>query len=329
MKEQLQRVRTPNKVPRLVVAPSYVKGAFDSHAVDCPSLFSHGGRHYMSFVGWDTIGYRTGLAVSDDLLNWTKEGLILGRGPAGSPTEFNAAMTGVLRDNALFGSGAAKKVGGRFVGTYHAYPQPGYETGPAIIGLCFSDDLRKWEVSPPVLTPGKPGGWDSGGLYKSWIMEDAGTYYLFYNAKTDAGWPWREQTGVAISTDLQRWEKYAGNPILPVGGPGSIDEVFASDPVVVRDGDTWVMFYYTLDAKAVARDTVAFSKDLLHWEKSNEVLIDVGPPGSIDSRYAHKPGIASAGGRLYHYYCALAPAANPKMGQIEHGEVRGISVATS
>jgi len=323
----VQCVRTPHKLGRLVLTASHKAGEFDSHSVDCPFLFSHGGRYYMTYVGWDTIGYRTGLAVSDDLLTWRKEGLILGRGPAGSATEYNAALTCILRDNELYGAGQLKKVGGRFVGTYHAYPSPGMESGPAVIGLCFSDDLLNWEVGEPVLRPGPWGSWDGGGLYKSWILNDGGTYYLFYNAKDRDPCPWIEQTGLAISMDLEHWDKHAGNPVIPVGPTGAIDEVFASDPVVLRHEDTWVMFYYTLDAGGVARDTVAFSADLLNWKKSNEILIDVGPAGSIDSTYAHKPGVISVDATLYHFYCAVAPAENPRQGDMEFGEVRGIGFA--
>ncbi len=57
--------------------------------------------------------------------------------------------------------------------------------------------------------------------------------------------------------------------------------------------------------------------------------IVVGPPGSIDSRYAHKPAVIGKDGVVYHFYCAVAPAADPKQGEIEYGEVRGISVAHS
>ena len=72
---------------------------------------------------------------------------------------------------------------------------------------------------------------------------------------------------------------------------------------------------------------MAFSDDRVHWVKGEEILIDVGPPGSIDSRYAHKPGIIARDGRLYHFYCAVAPVANQRMGEIEHNEIRGITFA--
>ncbi len=323
----IDRLQTPFKHHSLVLKPSYKRGAFDSHAVDCPFLFWHGGRYYMTYVGWDAIGYRTGLASSDGLLSWHREGMILDRGLAGSVTEFNAALTCILRDNDLFGPSGLKKVDGRFIGTYHAYPRPGYESGPGAIGLCYGDDLYHWEVQEPILRAEDGMAWEAGGLYKSWLLEHAGTYYLFYNAKNRDRWPWIEQTGVALSNDLVHWERHKGNPVLKVGPAGSFDDLFASDPCVLRCGDAWVMFYYGNCSDGHARDSAALSRDLLRWHKSDQILVDIGPPGSIDTRHAHKPGIITHDGRLFHFYCAVSPASNPRMGEIEHDEVRGIAVA--
>ncbi len=331
-KQDLESIRTPHKHEPLVLAASYREGEFDSHAVDCAFPFVHGGKYWMTYVGWDGVGYQTGLASSDDLLNWTKEGLLLGRGPRGSVTEYNMALTCIMRDNELFSSGTLKQVDGRYVGTYHAYPEPGYEAGPAVIGLCFSDDLRSWEVQSPMLEPDASCAWEAGGLYKSWLLEADGTYYLFYNAKDKkdktAG-PWAEQTGFATSTDLVHWQRFPGNPVLRVGPKGAFDDRFASDPVVLRHRDKWLMFYFGLSSDGHARDSVAVSDDLTTWRKSNEILVDVGPAGSIDSCHAHKPGIIAEDGKLYHFYCAVAPAGNWQLGEIEHNEGRGIALATS
>jgi predicted GH43/DUF377 family glycosyl hydrolase len=114
-----------------------------------------------------------------------------------------------------------------------------------------------------------------------------------------------------------------------VGSHGTFDELFASDPCVLRVGDVWAMFYYGNGSDGHARDGVAFSRDLLHWEKTGEALIDVGPAGSIDAQHAHKPSMFYRAGKLYHYYCAVAPAVNRRMGEIEHDEIRGIAVAIS
>ncbi len=326
----LAKLRTPHAYPDLVLAPSHQSGAYDRLAIDAPFLFEHEGRAHLLHIGFDGIGYRTGLALSDDLLHWHKEGLILDRGPQGSPTEFNVAMTWILRDNDLFGPSTLQRVGGRLLGTYHAYPAPGYEAGPAAIGLCWSDDLYHWDVEAPFLHAHDGASWERGGLYKSCLVHHEGVTYLFYNAKNRDHWPWLEQIGVAASTDLRRWTRHPANPILTVGPRGNWDDTFASDPCVLRVGDVWVMFYYGLcSADGHARNGVAFSHDLLHWEKSGEVLVDVGPEGAIDSRYAHKPGVLARDGVLYHYYCAVRPAAQGQPEPPEYGEIRGIGLRTS
>ena len=325
----LSRIRTPHKAGKLLVAPSYRAGAFDSHAVDCPFLFAHAGGYGMTYVGWDGVGYRTGLAFSSDLQTWEKQGLIIDRGPRGSISEYNAALTNILRDNDLFGSAALRPVGGMYVGTYHAYPNPGYEEGPAVIGLCYSADLHKWELGPAILRPDPAWPWEAGGLYKSWLVEHAGVYTLFYNAKNQTAGPWREQTGAACSTDLVHWERCSANPLLRNGPTGAFDDIFASDPCVLRIDQTWVMFYFGLCSDGHARDGCAFSTDLLTWEKADEILVDIGAPGEIDATHAHKAGLIARDGRLHHFYCAVAPLPGGRAGEITHSESRGITCASA
>jgi predicted GH43/DUF377 family glycosyl hydrolase len=150
---------------------------------------------------------------------------------------------------------------------------------------------------------------------------------MFYNAKNQTRGSWKEQTGLAFSNDLVHWERYAGNPVLGNGAAGEFDDVFASDPCVLALEDGWVMFYFGLCSDGHARDSAAYSDDLLHWEKSAEILLDVGKPGDIDATHAHKAGMIAGADRIYHFYCAVAPLPGGKMGDIAHVESRGISVA--
>jgi predicted GH43/DUF377 family glycosyl hydrolase len=325
----LASIRTPHKLNHLLITPSYEHGSFDSHAVDCPFLFRHDGTFYMTYVGWDTIGYRTGLAWSVDLKQWTKLGMIIDRGPAGSLTAHNVALTSIMRDNDLWGEGTLKQIDGQFVGTYHAYPDPGYEKGPGAIGLCHSRNLREWSIEPPILFAPDGTAWERGGLYKSWVLEHNGTFYLFYNAKNKTEGFWHEQIGVALSNDLRTWKRHPQNPVISVGAAGSFRDRFASDPCVLFHDGRWIMFFFGLSTDGHAREGVAFSRDLLHWTVAPDPIIDVGLPGSIDSRYAHKPGIITNDDMLYHFYCAVSPTTDPRMGTISHEEVRGITAAHS
>lgn len=325
----------PEKGEGLVIKPSFREGSFDSHAVDCPFVFSLKGRQGMTYVGWDGTGYQTALSWKEGE-SWTSGRLILPRDPTDPLRRYNAAMTSIIRENGLGSPGELRCFDGWYYGTFHAYPAAGYETGPGSIGFVRSRDLESWEQVGGILQPKDGGPWEQGGLYKSWLMEHEGIFYLFYNAKDrdDFGSVavppnWTEQTGLATSRDLKHWKRFTNNPVLAAGGPGDFDEVFASDPCVLRDGDFWVMFYFGLAADGHAREGYATSRDLYSWEKSGEVLLDIGPAGSIDSIHAHKPAVISWNGRLEHYYCAVSPKEPIELAGVKQAELRGIAYASS
>jgi predicted GH43/DUF377 family glycosyl hydrolase len=323
----MRRLALPRKHGAWVLGPSYVPGTFDSHAVDCPFPFLHDGRFHLLFVGFDGRGYQTGIAESRDLVHWSRKRLYLGRGPAGSVTEHNIALTSVLRHNALFGSGELRRYNGEYIGAYHAYSRPGYEQGPAVIGIARSRDLREWTLEPPCLRPEDGAAWEHGGLHKSYLLEHRGTFYLFYNARNRSDGAWQEQIGLATSHDLVSWTRHPASPVVANGPRGAFDAVFASDPAVYALDDAWVMFYFGLGEDGHARDGVAVSHDLVTWTKAPRPVLEPGPAGSIDSVHAHKPGLVYHGGVLHHFYTAVAPEPAGRLGPIAFGERRGIALA--
>ncbi|WP_147915611.1 hypothetical protein [Ruania zhangjianzhongii] len=324
-----ERLATPHKEGELVLAPSFRAGDFYSHGVDCPFVFRHQGRLGMTVIGWDGIGYQSGLSWFDGSA-WSEPELVFGRDPSSAHRRYNAALTSIMREVDLAGDGELLAVDGWYYGTYHAYPGAGYEEGPGVVGIVRSRDLRHWQEYGGLLRPQDGAAWERGGLYKSWLMHHEGEFWLFYNAKDASPRGWQEQTGAARSTDLHHWERVGSQPLVRNGEPGAIDDRFASDPCVLRDGDLWVMFYFGLCSDGRARETFATSTDLLTWQRSEHVLIDVGPDGSIDSAYAHKPAVITTDGRLEHYYCAVARLAEPVLiGDFRQRERRGIAVARS
>jgi len=319
--DPLAPYRTPYKIDRLILAGTGVPGTFDEKAVDCPFVFSADGKFYLTYVGFDGVGYQTGIAESDNLVDWRRKGVILARDPQDPITRYNIAMASILRENDLQSPGRLLKVDGRYVCAWHAYPSPGYEEGPAVIGLAWSDDLMNWERGEPILRAEDGAEWERGGLYKPYLAKIGDTFYLYYNAKT-TGTPWTEQTGLATSNDLKTWTRFPGSPLLRNGVPGqSSDDRFASDPVVLQHGDTWAMFYFGLAKDGRARDLLALGRSPMQFEKVDEVLVDVGPPGSVDEKFAHKPAVIYHDGALYHFYCAVS-------GDWPN-DVRGLSVARS
>jgi predicted GH43/DUF377 family glycosyl hydrolase len=339
--------RTPYKYPKLVLSPTGRKGDFDERSIDDPIVFYANGAFQMLYIGWDGIGYQTGLATSSDLLHWRRTALVAPRDPASKYTKYNLALSSILRDKQLRSRGEAIKINGKYLGAWNAYPSAGYEEGAAVIGLATSEDLLHWELTDPILTPQDGAPWEHGGLYRPDLMLDHGTYYLYYNAKTDTlppseGGGWREQTGVATSTNLTTWTRYDHNPILANGPRGSAtyptanpisstqppiadarDSRFASNPFVVQNGHDFAMFYYGFRYQRPGRacEMLALGSNPYSFVKVPEILIDTGAPGTIDETFAHKPSVITHEGALYHFYCAVS-------GQYPN-ELRGIAVARS
>jgi len=342
--DEVAPCRTPYKYPELVLAPTGKEDDFDGRSVDDPIVFYANGAFQMLYIGWDGIGYQTGLATSQNLVHWTRIALVAPRDTASKYTRYNLALSSILRDKNLRSRGDAIKVNGRYVGAWNAYPSAGYEEGAAVIGLATSSDLLHWQLTDPILIPQDGAPWEHGGLYRPDLMLDRGTYYLYYNAKTDPlpkseGGGWREQTGVATSIDLKTWTRCSENPILkngprgastyPAGTPfppgqplvDARDSRFASNPFVVQNGCDFAMFYFGFGYQRPGRacEMLALGADPFTFVKVPEILIDVGVPGSIDETFAHKPSVITHQGILYHFYCAVS-GKYPK-------EKRGIAVA--
>jgi predicted GH43/DUF377 family glycosyl hydrolase len=340
--------RTPFKYPELILKASGVKGDFDERSVDDPIVFRANNEFNMLYIGFDGIGYQTGLATSSDLLHWKRKALVGPRDVKSQYNKFNLAISSILRDKELHGTGEATKINNSYLAAWNAYPSAGYEEGAAVIGLATSTDLLHWKIGDPILRPEDGAPWEQGGLYRpDLLLDSAETYRLYYNAKTTTlpkseGGGWHEQTGVATSKDLQHWTRSPFNPILPNGPRGSAtypasnplhsqspattdsrDSRFASNPFVVKHGGQYAMYYFGLGYQRPGRacELLALGSDATHFSKVPEVILDAGSPGSIDETFAHKPCVIYHHGSLYHFYCAVS-------GKWPN-EIRGIAVARS
>lgn len=341
--------RTPYKYPKLLLGPTNQPRDFDSKSVDDPIVFRANGRFYMLYIGFDGTGYQTGLASSSDLVHWSRVALVGPRDPSSPYTRYNLAISSILRDKSLDGAGNAIQIEGEYLAAWNAYPGAGYEEGAAVIGLARSKDLLHWRLTEPILRPEDGATWERGGLYRPDLLLDQShggkTFYLYYNAKTETlprseGGGWHEQSGVAASADLVSWKRSDLNPILKNGvrgsatypasnplsagtTPDSRDSRFASNPYVMTHNGGYAMFYFGFGYQRPGRacEMLALGRDPLHFDKVPDILIEPGPPGTIDSTFAHKPSLIYHQGALYHFYCAVSGT--------YPNELRGIAVARS
>jgi hypothetical protein len=199
-----------------------------------------------------------------------------------------------------------KRRDGKFWSLYGCYPRQGaYELRPGYEGVAVSDDGFTWKRGKEsyILSVHEPevGSWEKDCIYQPWLVEHEGKFYDFYNAACGS----MEQTGLATSSDLLQWARYAGNPVV-TNRAGGYDSNFASDPKVFRDGDHWTMLYFGV-GQGGAHVMAAFSRDLLHWTAHPEPLYKAGGnPSGLDMQYAHKISLVynPANECFYLYYCA-------------------------
>eukprot|EP00039_Didymoeca_costata_P023566 m.7531 g.7531 ORF g.7531 m.7531 type:complete len:475 (-) comp3729_c0_seq2:12-1436(-) len=330
----------PNPLPQAKLTDCSV--AFESPGTD-----GYPGRWRMFYTYFDGQGYQTALAYSEDLVHFNfSPGTIMERNPIVNSYDYGGVTFGcpLWENSSITSPRLPAKIKGPdqqsyYYTLYGAYAvRGGYEQGHGGQGVAMSSDGRNWSrVSNTVPALNGPGlsPWESHVVYQPNLALHNGTVYNYYNA---AGVNQRgqnaEETGVAFcaldkfpcidnSHNESLWIRYPGNPVLPSGPPGAFDTGMASDPKVFWDDEAqaWVMFYFGLGdgSDGHADILIAFSTDMVHWDRDPEPLYKAGGhPKGIDSQYAHKISIIyDSEGIGYLYYTAVG-----KLG-------RGIALLTS
>lgn len=294
--------------PDYVVPPEPgIEGYEDVYRTDIPTVYRLPGEDgwYMSFVGFDDVGYRSFVAESDDLVDWSNPRLAMGFGPEESFDHGGVTLGAYLYESYdLDAPRRLKRHDGSYWSLHGAYPrQDGYEPRPGYQGVARSDDGLTWRRAKddPILSVHDDdcGEWEQDCIYQPWLVEHDGRYYDFYNAANGSV----EQTGIAVSDDLLSWDRHEGNPVVPTGPEGSFNEQFSADPKVYRDGDHWVMFFFGVGRDG-AHIMIAFSRDLRTWTVNPEPLYRAGGhPAGLDERFAHKTSLVyDAGSDVYYLF---------------------------
>jgi len=182
----------------------------------------------------------------------------------------------------------------RLVGTYIPkgwkfikYPVPMLESNPAGYGAA----------------------WDGGSIEAPKVVRgdkdtatDLPTYYMFYHAYGTLNGKTGTRIGVATSNSpLGPWTKYAGNPILDVGPPGSFDDLIVAlgDVMYVKEEDKWVMWYCGRSGERVSIGLATAPAPTGPWTKYEGNPIITPPEGK---RGGWIEGVVRIGDTYYTLY---------------------------
>lgn len=169
------------------------------------------------------------------------------------------------------------------------------------IGLWSTATLETgWAAHPgnPVLASGAPGTWDEAGVANPTVILDEGTYKMWYSGY-DANLILR--IGHATSADGVVWEKFENNPVFDVTENGW-DGYHLHTPYVVRDGDTYRMWYAGHDQSGGDWGIgYATSPDGIQWTRASSDPILV-PEESWEFMSIHTPIVLQEQGKFLMWY---------------------------
>lgn len=142
----------------------------------------------------------------------------------------------------------------------------------------------------PLMEVGELGSFDDSGVMPTCVIKNGDEYWMYY-----IGWnpqvtvSYRLSIGLAISKDGIHFERYSNAPIMD----RCLEEPFFNTaPYVVKKGYAWEMFYvsctgwHIIDHRTEPQYTIksAQSKDGIHWERSNKILLDYDEVGQAFGR---------------------------------------------
>jgi len=235
-------------------------------------------------VGNSTLAEGSGkLTLPQTLLPLTPDGA----NPVLGPT----ASTVLDSDNVDDPSVA--RVGSGYVMWYSGMAEDG--RGPAIFEATSSDG-KTWvraNGGAPVLT-GTPATFDARGVFAPDVLYDPSDalapYRMYYAGKGDVF----GAIGLATSSDGTTWTK-VNHPVVDHGLAGSPDSFAASDPSVLKDGQTYKL-WYTGDDSSKRRIAYATSPDGVTWTKGGKVISPEDPGANANYSFgAFAPSVYKTG----------------------------------
>ncbi|UCF09023.1 MAG: hypothetical protein JSW28_04880, partial [Thermoplasmata archaeon] len=148
------------------------------------------------------------------------------------------------------------------------------QEGDVFLGYLQPFDPTNWTKYGMVVDKGGAGDNDSNTVCHPWVMKEGSIYKMWY-----AGWDGvNYRIMYATSNDGVVWNKQG--LVVDKGDPGENDSVHASEPIVIKDGSEYKMWYNGFDG-SYSRTLYATSPNGTDWTKQG-VVLDKGTMGQLD-----------------------------------------------
>jgi hypothetical protein len=159
-----------------------------------------------------------------------------------------------------------------------------------------SDLSGPWAKHPPVMHMDPAAG--ETVVWAPYVIKHDNLYWMYYCGGGTSHTQY--QIHLATSSDLFSWMRHHSNPII-------VDGYDARDPMVLRDGVRWILYYCATEAPEGGNHVVAAatSADLIHWSDHRTVFRS--PKTGTFGGPTESPFVVVRNNRYYLFVCTNDP----------------------
>jgi predicted GH43/DUF377 family glycosyl hydrolase len=159
-----------------------------------------------------------------------------------------------------------------------------------------------WKKQNPVMQVDPAAG--ETVVWAPYVLKHDGLYWMFYcgGGVNHAQY----QIHLATSSDLYSWHRSPANPMV-------VDGYDARDPMVLRVGSQWVLYYCATESATGGNHVVAAatSSDLHHW--SGRQIVFRSPQVGTFGGPTESPFVVERNNRFYLFVCTNQPYNNTQV----------------
>ena len=153
-----------------------------------------------------------------------------------------------------------------------------------------------WTKHPPVMRVDPDAG--ETIVWAPYVLKHDNLYWMFYCGGGKSHNKYRIH--LATSSDLWSWKRHPANPMV-------VDGYDARDPMVLRVGSQWVLYYCATESPDGGNHVVAAvtSSDLIHW--SDRRIVFRSPQRGTFGGPTESPFVVARNDKYYLFVCTNDP----------------------
>jgi len=284
-------------------------GAWDDTGVGAACVIKDGDTYKMWYTGYNATGVlKIGYAYSDDGIIWTKYGSnpVLISSASGWDDEGVGSPCVIIAEN----------------GTYQMWYTGYKENGDNVSRIGYAESTDNgitWSPGTLVsdLSPGA-GEWDERGVHSPWVINDGGTYKMWYTGRGGTGLIGNWAVGYAESIDNgTTWTEPVSNPVLSHGTSGAWDDKAVGDVSVIKYGGTYYMWYTGYAGSGsgnVAIGSIS-SSSATDWDNAANAILTKGASGWNSGGVGAPSVWLESSTKLRMWYSGLDGSIAPRVGR--------------